>query len=87
MMQDTINMLEKAKNESELERQRFASMLDAERGTHKETVAKFNLDKKNILMSTEEANLEQIRGGCRKMGSVSLLQEVINCFFGLYANY
>ncbi len=29
---------------------------------HKETVAKFNADKKHILMSTEEANLEAMKG-------------------------
>ena len=41
-----------------------------------ETVARFNMDKKNILMSTEEANLEAMRGrddtlisgpGCSKL--------------------
>ncbi|WAR23120.1 ROCK2-like protein [Mya arenaria] len=45
-LQNAISVLEKAKNEAELERQRFSDMLEAERGTHKETVAKFNLDKK-----------------------------------------
>ncbi|XP_052256843.1 rho-associated protein kinase 2-like [Dreissena polymorpha] len=65
-LQDKINMLEKAKNEIELEKQRFVTLLEAERGTHQETVAKFNLDKKNILMSTEEANLEAIREMQRK---------------------
>ena len=29
---------------------------------HKETIAKFNADKKHILLSTEEANLEAIKG-------------------------
>ncbi|XP_052774970.1 rho-associated protein kinase 1-like isoform X1 [Mya arenaria] len=66
-LQNAISVLEKAKNEAELERQRFSDMLEAERGTHKETVAKFNLDKKNILMSTEEANLEVIREMQRKL--------------------
>ena len=36
--------------------------LDQEVIAHKETVAKFNADKKHILMSTEEANLEAMKG-------------------------
>ncbi|XP_060563759.1 rho-associated protein kinase 2-like isoform X3 [Ruditapes philippinarum] len=60
-LQDSINTLEKGKKHAELELQNFAKKLETERGSHKETVAKFNLDKKNILMSTEEANMEAIR--------------------------
>lgn len=41
--------------------------LESERGSHMETVAKFNLDKKNILISTEEANMEAIREMQRKL--------------------
>ena len=36
--------------------------LDQEVLQHKETVAKFHADKKTILMSTEEANLENMKG-------------------------
>ena len=51
-----------SKKHAEIELQNFALKLESERGSHKETVAKFNMDKKNILMSTEEANMEAMRG-------------------------
>lgn len=66
-LQDTISVLEKGKKHAELELEQFAKKLETERGSHKETVAKFNLDKKNILMSTEEANMEAIRDMQRKL--------------------
>lgn len=46
----------------ELELKTYVMKYDQEMLAHKETVAKFNADKKNILMSTEEANMEAIKG-------------------------
>ena len=46
----------------ELELKTFMMKHEQEVLAHKETVARFNADKKHILMSTEEANLEAIRG-------------------------
>lgn len=46
----------------ELELKTLQMKLDQELTAHKETVAKFNADKKHILMSTEEANLEAMKG-------------------------
>ena len=48
----------------ELELKTYVMKFDQEVLAHKETVAKFNADKKNILMSTEEANMEAIKGLC-----------------------
>lgn len=47
----------------ELERDNFYRKLEGEIQSHKETVARYNADKKNILMSTEEANMEAMKGG------------------------
>lgn len=74
-LQGTISSLEKAKQLAELELGNFASKLESERGSHKATVAKFNMDKKNILMSTEEANLEAIREIQRKLESEEQLRK------------
>ena len=41
--------------------------LDQEILQHKGTVAKFHADKKNILVSTEEANMEAMKGACSYM--------------------
>ena len=46
----------------ELELKNYIMKYDQEVMGHKETVAKFNADKKHILMSTEEANLEAMKG-------------------------
>ena len=51
-----------SKANSELELKTLQMKLDQEVIGHKETVAKFNADKKHILMSTEEANLEAMKG-------------------------
>ena len=51
-----------SKANSELELKTLQMKLDQEIIAHKETVAKFNADKKHILMSTEEANLEAMKG-------------------------
>ena len=46
----------------DLELKTMKQKFDKELQTHKETVNKFNADKKHILMSSEEANLEAIKG-------------------------
>ena len=46
----------------ELELKTYKMKYDQEVLAHKETIAKFNADKKHILMSTEEANMEAIKG-------------------------
>ena len=60
-----MNLYLQSKKHAEIELENFALKLESERGSHQETVARFNMDKKNILMSTEEANMEQIRGRCQ----------------------
>ncbi|XP_064626393.1 rho-associated protein kinase 2-like isoform X3 [Lineus longissimus] len=60
-IQQTIISLEKSKANTELEFKTYMMKYDQEVLAHKETVAKFNQDKKHILMSTEEANLEAIK--------------------------
>ncbi|XP_041359873.1 rho-associated protein kinase 2-like [Gigantopelta aegis] len=57
----TIAHLEKSRGSLELERDNFKRRLEAEIQNHKETVARYNADKKHILMSTEEANMEQMK--------------------------
>lgn len=57
------NMLHfQSKANVDLELKTFMMKYDQEVLAHKETVARFNVDKKTILMSTEEANLEAIKG-------------------------
>ena len=51
-----------SKANAELELKTLALKLEQEAAAHRDTVAKFNADKKHILMSTEEANLEAIKG-------------------------
>ena len=48
----------------ELELKTMRMKYDQEVLAHKETVARFNADKKNILHSTEEANMEALKGLC-----------------------
>ncbi|CAH1772749.1 unnamed protein product [Owenia fusiformis] len=60
LRQTTVN-LEKSKANVELERNTYQAKHDQEMRAHKETIARFNADKKHILMSTEEANIEAVR--------------------------
>lgn len=55
-------ILFQSKKYVELELDTVRRNLDAEVSTHKETVAKFNADKKNILMTTEESNTIALKG-------------------------
>ncbi|XP_067678854.1 rho-associated protein kinase 2-like [Haliotis asinina] len=59
--QSIVVQLEKRVANVELERDNFYRKLEAEIQSHKETVARYNADKKNILMSTEEANMEAMK--------------------------
>ena len=72
----TYFFLSQARNSAELERERYAMTLESERGNHMETVAKFNLDKKNILISTEEANMEAMGEMQRNMEQEQKLRKV-----------
>ena len=54
-------MFQKCAN-AELDMKTFMMKQEQEVLAHKETIAKFNADKKHILMSTEEANLEAMQG-------------------------
>ena len=47
---------------AELDMKTFMMKHEQEVLAHKEAIAKFNADKKHILMSTEEANLEAMQG-------------------------
>ena len=46
----------------ELELKTYVGKYDQEVKTHMDTVAKFNADKHNILLSSEEASIEATRG-------------------------
>ena len=60
--QNAVISLEKSKANIELELKTVRMKYDQEALAHKETIARFNADKKNILHSTEEANLEALKG-------------------------
>ncbi|XP_013412061.1 rho-associated protein kinase 2-like isoform X3 [Lingula anatina] len=60
LSQDVIN-LEKSRANVELELKTYRMKYDQEVLAHKETIAKFNADKKHILTSTEEASNEAIK--------------------------
>ncbi|XP_074643969.1 rho-associated protein kinase 2-like [Tubulanus polymorphus] len=60
-LQQSIITIEKAKNKLDYEMKTQLMKMDQEARAHKETVDRFNQDKKHILMSTEEANMEAIR--------------------------
>ncbi|KAI0232790.1 hypothetical protein LSAT2_016895 [Lamellibrachia satsuma] len=59
--QNAVISLEKSKANIELELKTVRMKYDQEALAHKETIARFNADKKNILHSTEEANLEALK--------------------------
>lgn len=46
----------------EVELANYKSKWEQEVQSHKDTVARFNADKKHILMSSEEANMEAVKG-------------------------
>lgn len=54
----------------EIELETYRRKLDTEVGSHKDTVAKFNADKRTMLISSEEANLEAMKGQCYIWGSI-----------------
>ena len=66
-LQQSVISLEKSKANAELELKTVEMKLDQEILQHKGTVAEFHADKKNILVSTEEANMEAMKGACSYM--------------------
>ncbi|KAK3090086.1 hypothetical protein FSP39_009049 [Pinctada imbricata] len=60
-IQESIVVLEKSKKHLEIELDQFRRKLEAETNAHKETVRRFNADKKDALMSKEEANIMAIK--------------------------
>ncbi|XP_069126944.1 rho-associated protein kinase 2-like isoform X2 [Argopecten irradians] len=60
-LNDAIVRLEKDKKHMEIELEANRRKLDTEVGSHKDTVAKFNADKRTLLISSETANLEAVK--------------------------
>ena len=51
-----------SKKHVELELDQFRRKLESETNAHKETIRRFNADKKDIITSKEEANIMAIKG-------------------------
>uniref|UniRef100_A0A8W8IQK1 Uncharacterized protein n=1 Tax=Magallana gigas TaxID=29159 RepID=A0A8W8IQK1_MAGGI len=62
-VKDTVIRLEKSKSHVELELDTYKRKLDTEINSHKETIQRFNADKKRHLVSKEEARTSAINGG------------------------
>ncbi|XP_021378101.1 rho-associated protein kinase 2-like isoform X1 [Mizuhopecten yessoensis] len=60
-LNESIVRLEKDKKYMEIELEAYRRKLDTEVGSHKDTVAKFNADRRTLLISSEEANLEAMK--------------------------
>ncbi|XP_061192680.1 rho-associated protein kinase 2-like isoform X2 [Saccostrea echinata] len=59
-VKDSVIRLEKSKSHVELELETYKRKLETEIGNHQETIKRFNADKKDILLSKEEARTSAI---------------------------